>query len=454
MIFSSKVASHSCKNVARSALICLAAMLMTACGGSSGDGSGGPINNGSSGETAENTISGNVGGIEACSVADINRWIDERMRDDYIYYDSVPVLNLQGYSDPTELLGDLRVLPDVYSSVVDKQQNEQLISNSRVPPRFGFWSRDASDGKRHFADVSGNSPMDNAGIERGDLLVAINGVNYEDITSDLWGEFIVGEPDELLTAVFTVSTGGDAPRDVPVTKAAYIEKTVPVFGTFDQDNGQLGYIKLDSFRGTSSDELDEAVEFMIARGVNELILDLRYNGGGFTRVARKLASQIAGPAFVGEVYSRRQFNDKYSRLNTDQTIESQALNLSLSRLVVLTTNETASASETLINGLAPFVETVVIGAATEGKPFTSVGQDYCGKRLNAMSTLTTNGVGVSVIGGITPTCAVTDDFLAPTDSAADALTGAAFEYIKNGSCPMQQIAYAKARMNDVALESY
>ncbi len=454
MRFSSEVASLSCNRFAHATLICLVSVIMTACsGGSSGDESGVLDGNGPVGENTGNTTGGNVG-VEECSVADINLWIDERMRDDYIYYDSVPDLNLQDYTDPVALVRDLRVSPDTYSSVVDTQENEQLISNSSVPLRFGFWAQDASDGQRHFADISGNSPMDNAGISRGDALIAINGVNYEEITGDQWQEFIVGEPDEQLTAVFTVATGDAASRDVTVTKASYIEKTVPVFGTFDRANRKIGYIKLDAFRGTSGDELDEAIELMVDRSVTELILDLRYNGGGFTRVARRLASQIAGQTFVGEVYSRRKFNDKYSQFNTDQTIEAQALDLSLSRLVVLTTADTASASETLINGLAPFIETVVIGAPTEGKPFTSVGQDYCGKRLNAMSTITTNGVGVSVIGGITPTCAVTDDYLAPADSMDDALTGAAFDYIQNGFCPLVQATLATDQKHDAALELY
>ena len=195
---------------------------------------------------------------------------------------------------------------------------------------------------------------------------------------------------------------------------------------------------MNAFRATTADEIDVAVQSLADAGISELILDLRYNGGGFTRVARQLASQIAGQAFVGQVYSSRIFNDKYSDNNVDQLIEPQALNLNLSRLVVLATQDTASASETLINGLAPLIDVVVIGMPTEGKPFTSVAQDYCGKRLNAMSTITTNGVGESVLEGIQPTCTVADDFLAPADSVDDALTGAAFAYLQFGACPAVQ----------------
>ncbi len=418
--------------------VCFAAALVTACGGGSSGGE--PETDTSDNSDPNALINTNVpvpessDTVELCSVPDINRWIDERMRDDYIYYDSVPVVDLASYDDPVLLLRDLRVLPDIYSSVVDAAESEQVTGNS-VVTRFGFNTNIASDGRTHFSDISGNSPMALAGIRRGDLLIAVNGVDWNLLTDEEFRDFIIGEQGQELTAVFTVQSAGDVPRDVTVTKTTFTETTVPVFGTYPQTNDQVGYMKVDSFRGTTGAEVNQAVSFLVNGEISDLILDLRYNGGGFTYVARMLASQIAGSAFQGEVYSRRVYNDKYSFLNTDQFIEPQTLNLNLPRLFVLTTEFTASASETLINGLKPFIEVITIGNLTEGKPFTSVAQDYCGKRLNAMSTLTTNGVGSDVNGGINPTCRVQDDYLFPADFREDALTGAAFTFMESGSCP-------------------
>jgi len=136
------------------------AAVISACGGSGG------------GSTADTTAPA-VAAPEVvavapadCSVADINQWIESRMRDDYIYYDQVPQLNLDDYEDPVLLLADLRVAPDIYSSVVDQAENQLLIENSTVT-RFGFRVALASDGITHFVDISGNSPMANAGILRG-----------------------------------------------------------------------------------------------------------------------------------------------------------------------------------------------------------------------------------------------------------------------------------------------
>lgn len=406
--------------------ICLLSAMLSACSGGSGGAEieGGEIRNAEIGATA----------VTDCSVASINRWVDAEMRDTYIYYNEVPFLNLDEYTDPSMLVRDLRVSPDIYSSVVDQARDEEIISNSSVT-RFGFWLQQASDGRQHFASISGNSPMENAGIQRGDELIAINSVAIDEISDDQWREFVVGDLDEELTAVFTVRSGTSAPADFTVTKTTYTESTVPNYGTYEQTSNAVGYMQVTAFRGTTTEEIDTAVQSLAEAGISELILDLRYNGGGFTSVARQLASQIAGTAFVGEVYSRRVFNDKYSDFNRDFFIEPQTLNLDLSRLIVLTTPATASASETLANGLAPLIDVVVIGSRTEGKPFTSVAQDFCGKRINAMSTITTNGVNESVLGGMVPTCEVRDDFLAPTDSTSDALTGAAFNFIQSGACP-------------------
>ena len=412
--------------------VCFLTATLTACGGSGG----GSDDNFDADAQALTTIS-ETAAAEDCSVAGINRWVDERMRDTYIYYDQVPVLNLEEYTDPALLVRDLRVSPDIYSTLVDQARDEELIINSSVT-RFGFWLQQASDGRQHFASISGNSPMEAAGIQRGDELLAINGVLIDEITDEQWNEFVVGEIGEELTAVYTVASGSQAAEDFTVTKTTYTESTVPVFGTYEETNNQVGFLQVSAFRATTADEIDVAVQSLADAGISELILDLRYNGGGFTRIARQLASQITGRAFVDQVYSRQIYNDKYSAFNLDRVIEPQAINLNLSRLVVLTTPNTASASETLINGLAPLIDVAVIGVPTEGKPFTSVAQDYCGKRLNAMSTFTTNGVGESVLGGIQPTCNVVDDFLAPVDSLDDALTGAAFGYLQFGGCPLVQ----------------
>ena len=149
--------------------VALMSAAITACGGGSSGASGDILNESDFSAVRDPSV-------EVCSVTDINMWIESRMRDDYIYYDQVPSVNLADYDNPVQLIADLRVDPDIYSSVVDQAENELVIADSNVT-RFGFWVDQASDGAFHFADISGNSPMERAGISRGDTLLAVNGVN-------------------------------------------------------------------------------------------------------------------------------------------------------------------------------------------------------------------------------------------------------------------------------------
>jgi len=379
---------------------------------------------------------GNVGSSAAaggeCSVAAVNQWVDDNMRDYYLYANQVPVVNLTSYATSEELVYALRVDPDVYSYLTDQAQNEALVTNSSVT-RFGFFLDPETE---RLISVSRGSPMDLAGAVRGDKITAINGVNYSDITDAQWNEFI-RKPVDDLTATFDLLSVDGTSRTVTVTKASYTEKTVHTYGTRQINGANVGYLRIDSFRQTTAAEINTAVDSFVDAGITELVLDLRYNGGGFTSVALDLASQIVGSAFVGEVYAKHSYNSTYSSYDFVENIEEQALNLNLPRVVVLATRNTASASEMIMNGIAPYIDVVVIGSETNGKPFTSFAQDTCGKRLHAMSSITTNASQVSVLGGIAPTCVVEDDNIYTTDSINDALAGAAFNFIQSGACPAQ-----------------
>jgi len=367
-----------------------------------------------------------------CSVASVNQWVDDNMRDYYLYANQVPVVNLQSYATSEELVYALRVEPDVYSYLTDQAQNEALVTNSSVT-RFGFVLDPDS---QRLISVSRGSPMDVAGAVRGDQITAINGINYPDITDAQWNEFI-RKPVDDLTATFDLLSVDGTSRTITVTKGSYTEQTVHTYGTRQINGANVGYMRIDSFRQTTADEINAAVDSFVDEGISELVLDLRYNGGGFTAVALDLASQIVGSAFVGEVYAKHSYNGTYSDYDFVETIVEQPLNLNLPRVVVLATRNTASASEMIMNGIAPYIDVVVIGSETNGKPFTSFAQDTCGKRLHAMSSITTNSAQVSVLGGIAPTCVVEDNNLYTTDSSNDALAGAAFQYIQSGVCATQ-----------------
>lgn len=381
--------------------------------------------------------------VEACSIEDLNAWVDFDMRDYYIYYDQVPQLNLADYTDPAELVRDLRVDPDVFSFLTDAEEQDNLFSLG-ITGGYGFNAAfDAFDVYR-FRQIRDGSPMQQAGISRGDRWLAIDGVPFDDqMTSALFNELLFSEGAEPF---FTVQTDGEAPRTIQVIAAEYSWNTSPYASIFTMADGQrIGYLPVEAFYQTTEGEMDSNIEWLLSEGIDDFILDLRQNRGGSVRVSERLASQIAGPALVGEPFQIRTRNDKYSELNYTSFITPESPTLSVPRIAILTSERSASASETVINGLQPYLDVTVIGSLTSGKPFTSRPIEYCERNLNAMHSLRTNSVGVSILGGIQPDCAVQDEWSYPTNDSRDALTSAALSFLNEGVCNTQVAASLQPR---------
>jgi carboxyl-terminal processing protease len=208
-------------------------------------------------------------------------------------------------------------------------------------------------------------------------------------------------------------------------------------------------------------QLLDAVQSFQSRGVTDLVLDLRYNGGGLLAIASQLSYMVAGPVrTAGRVFERLQFNAAAGNrnpvtgeLNTPSPFQSSALgfsvtngtplpNLNLARVTVLSTNETCSASEAVINALRGIgVEVVLIGSSTCGKPYGFYPTDNCGTTYYTLQFQGANDVGFAdyadgfipanstqTFGVRLPGCAVADDFTRELGDPGEALLG---------TCPAQ-----------------
>ena len=167
-------------------------------------------------------------------------------------------------------------------------------------------------------------------------------------------------------------------------KEVYTENPVFMTKTIDTGGKKIGYIMYNAFNANFETELNDAFLQLKNEGATDLVLDLRYNGGGRISTATSLASMITGQ-FEGELFSKETWNSKLQEAIEEQfperlinnfgnRIENNSVinSLNLTKLYVLVTNRSASASELVINGLKPYINVTLVGSKTEGKHVGSV----------------------------------------------------------------------------------
>lgn len=313
------------------------------------------------------------------------------------------------------------------------------------------------------------SPAAEQGLARGDRLLVVDEI-------DVLGTQDEAEIDALNAATFSPPTNSSHSftlrrvdgSEYTATMTATEVTTRPVLDVAVLP-GNVGYILFNNHIGPAEQQLIEAVETLAAAGIDELIIDLRYNGGGLLSIASQLAFMVAGSAATeGRDFERMVFNDKHPSIdpvtgNPITPLPFQATTtgrsalpagqplpeLGLQRLAVLTGNNTCSASETIINGLRGIdIEVLQFGARTCGKPYGSYPTDNCG--ITWFTTMF-QGVndqgfgdffdgfapaGSSGIQGVSlPGCAVADDFTQPLGSPEEARVAAALSFLASGDCP-------------------
>jgi carboxyl-terminal processing protease len=226
-----------------------------------------------------------------------------------------------------------------------------------------------------------NSDASDKDIHRGDLIYGVDGQqlnldNYQQLLSQ-----------DTYTANFADYNGGNFTpngESVALTKTVISENPVYLTTVIDEGPHKIGYLMYNGFYPNYEAQLNEAFGQLKAQGITELVLDLRYNGGGSILTASRLASMITGQ-FNGQVFAKEQWNAKVEayyqqndpgtlyNLFTDKIDNNVAINsLNLNKVYVLTTRATASASELVINGLESYIDVIQIGDKTIGKNVGSI----------------------------------------------------------------------------------
>jgi C-terminal peptidase prc len=370
-----------------------------------------------------------------CSLTNRNLLVRDILDDIYLWYQFLPDIDPTRFTSPEAYLEAVRYRPldTSFSSVVPKATFDALFSNSQFVG-FGFSTR-TTETAITILQVFPDSSAAEAQLARGDRIVAVDGRTIASLVASGGINTVFGAPEAGVTVTADVITRSGAARQVTLRKRVVTIPPVSLTRTFLVDGRVVGYIFFRQFVRPSTAALDEAFAALRAAGATELVLDLRYNGGGLVDVAVHLASLIGDAALRDQVFARLQHNDKNTA--SDQTLRFETIPspLRLSRLIAITSRGSASASELLINGLRPYLPVVVIGDRTFGKPVGQYSIEFCDRVLLPVSFITVNARGDgNYFGGIAADCPAADDASHDLGAAEEASLAQALLYIRSGAC--------------------
>lgn len=380
-----------------------------------------------------------------CAVIGQNLTIRSIMRDWYFWYRDMPDADPARSATPEDYLDALRFLPlDRFSYLADAEADRAFFSESQFIG-IGIRNRLIAADDLRIVDVFAGSPAEQAGLRRGDRLLEINGRLVSELIANDELDAAFGPAEIGFSLTLRIRRLDGTEVTVTVVKGLVTIPTVALTTTFDVGGATVGYILFENFVQPSFAALDTAFTTLRFAGASEIVLDLRYNGGGLLSVAQYLASLVGGVNTSGRVFLSLLHNDKHQADNFTAGFLNLPNALSANRLVVLTTSATASASEVIINALRPFIDVVVVGTTTFGKPVGQYGFDFCDKVLHPVSfeTVNANGEG-RYFDGLAPTCEAVDDVTRALGDPQEATLAEALNYLATGQCLPETAARRQA----------
>jgi carboxyl-terminal processing protease len=386
--------------------------------------------------------------LTSCTVASQNRYVNDVMRDIYYWNTELPTVNTTSFSSPEQLLEALRFRPldERFSYIGSRAAEEAFYSDSQF---IGFGFANGYDGLGlKILQVFPDSPASEAGLKRGDRIISIEGQSVIALAMSGGLGNALGPSQEGFAMSFRYQRLDDTTADARMVKRPVTIPTVSYLNLYEIDGRKIGYLFFRNFVEPSRAALDEAFNALRDVGATELVLDLRYNGGGLVSIAQHLASLIGGSRTEGQVFAEYFHNSQNAFRNQITRFEGKPNALPLQRLVVITTRGSASASELVINALRPFVPVVTVGDASYGKPVGQYGITFCDKVLYpvAFTLRNANGQG-DFFDGIPADCAAADDADRQLGDAQEASLAEALHVIATGQCSATATAGRQRRLS-------
>jgi len=280
----------------------------------------------------------------------------------YLWYESMPVVDLTSIKTPDEYIGKVKYSKDKWSFSMSYTEMMDLLQNG-LTTGWGVGLGFDNQNILRILFVYDNSVMGKSGVKRGWQIKAINGKAVSSMTNSEVNSAIGNTSNSFL---FVKPDGSES--TIQMTKGAIVINSVLYSNIYLKGNKKIGYFVFSDFLGSSVKELNTLFDGFSRDGVTDIILDIRYNGGGTLDCADSLVAMLAGLPNKDKVYNTLAYNNKHIRLGYSSIIGLKRNSVKLDKLVVITTSSTASASELVISGLKPYLNMKLIGSKTHGKP--------------------------------------------------------------------------------------
>jgi len=433
------------------------ALALAGCGDAGGSSSSGPVVIGPT-----PTPSPSPTPTATCGLSARQDWALAQMREWYLFPETLPgALNKASY-------GSLEAYVDALTATARAQGRDRYFTyTTSIAAENAYYQsgETAGFGMRlafaHAADVLvvpeifENSPADAAGIQRGARILGIgtSAANVRTISAILNQSGVDGlidalGPDTAGTArVLRIADASGGERLVTLAKAVFdLEPVSPRYGARiieEADGRKVGYINLRTFIYAADPQLRRAFADFRAQGVDELIVDLRYNGGGLLAIAQLLGELLGADRRPSDIFAQLVFRAEKAGENESYPFRAQPEAVGARRIAFIGFEDTASASELVINAFVPYLhaDVALIGANTYGKPVGQIAVDRpeCDDRLRIIAFATSNAAGQGAYyGGLAPvmerTCQASDDLAWPLGDPRENSVKTALDFLAGRAC--------------------
>jgi C-terminal processing protease CtpA/Prc len=350
----------------------------------------------------------------------------QKTQDYYLWNNQLPATFItSGYADPIGVMTAIRQfsIEPGYTTPVDRwsfamKKTEwnlysggmsSVSSSTSAAGDFGITVFFRAEGDLRVRLSEPNSPGGILGIKRGWRITKING-NTNITTSN--AQYIIDNIYKAVSADVSFTKPDGTSVDINLQAAHYADKPVYLDTVYNSLNGNIGYLVYNSFLGNitqTTTEYARVFDKFAAAGITNLIVDLRYNGGGYVNLQQQLANYLITSQAQGSVMMKQSYNSNHSNENTT-VLFNKSGSLQLTKIYFIVSRSTASASELLINNLKPYMDVRLLGNSnTHGKPvgFFPIEDGEWYVFPVSFKTVNKNGEG-NYYGGFTPNAIVAD----------------------------------------------